>query len=147
MSPRARVQYVEHAGWRVGMVHDVEAIPAHIDTPRQLAAKVYGDASPDILIAGDSHFERLVHRDGVLAAQALSKPQSLTGPSTAPRSAHRKRRSCGVERSPDASRATVARNEQKPGTSDSREARPPHLEASPLPALTPSGSLQDAVIQ
>ena len=72
----ARVQYVEHAGWRVGMVHDVEAIPSHIDTPRQLAAEVYGDASLDILIAGDSHYERLVYRDDVL----LLDPGSPTFP-------------------------------------------------------------------
>ncbi|MDE2696540.1 MAG: hypothetical protein OXH97_08505 [Chloroflexota bacterium] len=58
------------------MVHDVEAIPAHIDTPRQLAAEVYGDASLDILIAGDSHYERLVHRDGML----LLDPGSPTFP-------------------------------------------------------------------
>ena len=71
-----RVQVVEHAGWRVGMVHDVEAIPQHIETPRQLATEVYGDASLDILIAGDSHYERLVHRDGTL----LLDPGSPTFP-------------------------------------------------------------------
>jgi putative phosphoesterase len=62
----APVQYVEHAGWRVGMVHDIEAIPGHINTTRQLAAEVYGDAGLDIMISGDSHFERLVYRDDVL---------------------------------------------------------------------------------
>ena len=58
------------------MVHDVEAIPAHIETPQQLAAEVYGDDSLDILIAGDSHDERLVHRDGML----LLDPGSPTFP-------------------------------------------------------------------
>ena len=62
----APVQYVEHAGWRIGMVHDVEAIPRGIDTPRDLARAIYGDADLDVLIAGDSHYERLEYRDGVL---------------------------------------------------------------------------------
>ena len=72
----ASVQHVEHAGWRLGMVHDVEAIPRRITTPRQLASEIYGDAGLDVLIAGDSHFERLEYRDGVL----LLDPGSPTFP-------------------------------------------------------------------
>ena len=72
----ARVQVVEHAGWRVGMTHDVEAIPRGIATPRELARAVYGDAGLDVLIAGDSHYERLEHRDGAL----LLDPGSPTFP-------------------------------------------------------------------
>ena len=47
----ASVQHVEHAGWRLGMVHDVEAIPRRITTPRQLASEIYGDAGLDVLRA------------------------------------------------------------------------------------------------
>ena len=72
----APVHRLAHAGWRLGMVHDVEAIPRRITTPRQLASEIYGDASLDVLIAGDSHFERLEYRDGVL----LLDPGSPTFP-------------------------------------------------------------------
>ena len=68
----APVQYVAHAGWRIGMVHDVEAIPRGIDTPRELARAVYGDAALDVLIAGDSHYERLEYRAGVLLLDPAS---------------------------------------------------------------------------
>ena len=70
------VQHVDHAGWRIGMVHDVEAIPRGIGTPRELASAVYGDAELDVLIAGDSHYERLEYREGVL----LLDPSSPTFP-------------------------------------------------------------------
>ena len=60
------VQLLEHEGWRVGMVHDVEAIPSHISTTQQLANEIYGDPSLDIMISGDSHYERLIYRDDVL---------------------------------------------------------------------------------
>ncbi|MYB41946.1 MAG: metallophosphoesterase family protein [Chloroflexi bacterium] len=68
----APVQRVEHAGWRIGMVHDVEAIPRGIETPRELARAIYGDAELDVLIAGDSHYERLEYRDGVLLLDPAS---------------------------------------------------------------------------
>ena len=60
------VQQIECNGWRIGMVHDVEAIPRGITTPQELAAQVYGDPQLDILVAGDSHYERLEYRDGIL---------------------------------------------------------------------------------
>ena len=72
----APLQQLEHAGWRIGMVHDVEAIPRGITTPRELARSIYGDAELDVLIAGDSHYERLEYRDGVL----LLDPASPTFP-------------------------------------------------------------------
>ena len=68
----APVQHVEHAGWRLGMVHDVEAIPRGIETPLELARAIYGDAELDVLIAGDSHYERLEYRDGVLLLDPAS---------------------------------------------------------------------------
>ena len=68
----APVQQIEHAGWRIGMVHDVEAIPPGIETPRDLARAIYGNADLDVLIAGDSHYERLEYRDGVLLLDPAS---------------------------------------------------------------------------
>lgn len=62
----APVQIVEHLGWRIGMVHDVESVPPSVQTVRDLASQVYGEADLDVLIAGDSHYERLEYRDGVL---------------------------------------------------------------------------------
>ena len=55
---------------------DAPRAAARGGTPRELAAEVYGDAELDILIAGDSHYERLVHRDGML----LLDPGSPTFP-------------------------------------------------------------------
>ncbi len=62
----APVQVVERLGWRIGMVHDVESVPPSVSTVRDLATEVYGDPALDVLIAGDSHYERLEYRDGVL---------------------------------------------------------------------------------
>jgi len=63
---KSPVVVVEHAGWRIGMVHDVEAIPPTINTVEQLKHQVYRERDLDILIAGDSHYERLIYRDGTL---------------------------------------------------------------------------------
>ena len=62
----APVQVVEHAGWRLGMVHDVEAVPPHVCSVAELQQTTYGRDGLDILVAGDSHFERLLYRDGAL---------------------------------------------------------------------------------
>lgn len=63
---KSPVVIVEHVGWRIGMVHDVEAIPPTINTVEQLKDVVYRDRDLDILVAGDSHYERLVYRDGTV---------------------------------------------------------------------------------
>lgn len=57
---------LEHEGWRIGAVHDVEGIPPYVTTVEDLKRVVYKDTSLDILIAGDSHFERLEYRDATL---------------------------------------------------------------------------------
>lgn len=62
----APVQHLEVHGWRIGMVHDIEAIPPTIRTVADLKREVYGDPELDILLSGDSHFERLEYRDGTL---------------------------------------------------------------------------------
>ena len=72
------VQLLQHEGWRLGMVHDIEAIPSRISTPLQLATEIYGDPELDIMIAGDSHFERLIYRGD--EAVLLLDPGSPTFP-------------------------------------------------------------------
>jgi putative phosphoesterase len=57
---------LEHEGWRIGAVHDVEGIPPYVNTVEELKRFVYKDTSLDILIAGDSHYERLEYRDSTL---------------------------------------------------------------------------------
>ena len=65
--PRMRpVQRLVVHGWRIGMVHDIEAIPPSIRTVDDLKREVYGDPDLDVLLSGDSHFERLEYRDGTL---------------------------------------------------------------------------------
>lgn len=65
--PRAApVIVVEHEGWRIGMVHDVEAIPPTVNTVDDLKTIVYRDPTLDILIAGDSHYERLEYLNDTL---------------------------------------------------------------------------------
>ncbi|MEX2230430.1 MAG: metallophosphoesterase family protein [Dehalococcoidia bacterium] len=65
--PRAAsVVVLEREGWRIGMVHDVESIPPTVHTVHDLKTVVYGDATLDILIAGDSHYERLEYRERTL---------------------------------------------------------------------------------
>lgn len=68
----APVVVVEHEGWRIGVVHDVEAIPPTIKTVDDLKREVYRDPMLDILIAGDSHFERLEYKSGTLLLDPAS---------------------------------------------------------------------------
>jgi putative phosphoesterase len=60
------VAVLERERWRIGVVHDVEAIPPYVNTVDDLKRVVYKDADLDILIAGDSHYERLEYRDRTL---------------------------------------------------------------------------------
>jgi putative phosphoesterase len=63
MSP---VVVIEREGWRIGVVHDVEAVPPTVRTVSDLKRTVYRDLALDILVAGDSHHERLAYKDGTL---------------------------------------------------------------------------------
>ena len=56
----------EREGWRIGAVHDVEAVPPYVNTVEDLKRVVYRDTALDILLAGDSHYERLEYRDRTL---------------------------------------------------------------------------------
>lgn len=50
-------------GWRIGMVHDLRPINA---SPAELSARHFDGADLDVMIGGDTHVERLEHRDGVV---------------------------------------------------------------------------------
>ncbi len=69
MSP---VVVIEREGWRIGVVHDIGPEPAGGEPVAALKRRVYGDATLDILIAGDSHFERLEYLDGTLLVDSAS---------------------------------------------------------------------------
>lgn len=58
-----RRQFLDIDGWRLGMVHDLR--PEHRPIP-ELIEKHMGGRQVDILIAGDTHVERLEYRDGVV---------------------------------------------------------------------------------
>ena len=70
MAPR---QFLDIEGWRIGMVHELrpETRPIHA-----LLADALDGERVDILIGGDTHVERLEHRDGVI----LLNPGSPTLP-------------------------------------------------------------------
>lgn len=56
------VQYLELEGWRVGMVHELRPEERPV---RELLDSAFGGRDLDIIIAGDTHLERLEHREGV----------------------------------------------------------------------------------
>ena len=62
-------QIVELEGWRIGMTHDLRPRSA---SPSELAALHFGGADLDVMIAGDTHGERLEHRDGVVIVNSGS---------------------------------------------------------------------------
>lgn len=62
-------QVLELAGWRIGMTHDLRPGDA---SPAELSRRHFGGAELDIMIAGDTHVERLEHRDEVLIVNSGS---------------------------------------------------------------------------
>lgn len=60
MTPR---QMLDIEGWRIGMVHELRPENRPVDA---LLADALGGERVDILIGGDTHVERLEHRDGVV---------------------------------------------------------------------------------
>jgi uncharacterized protein len=62
--PRVQTsQVLELEGWRIGMTHDMRPLPAPAS---ELAERHFGGEALDVMVAGDTHVERLEHRDGVL---------------------------------------------------------------------------------
>ena len=104
--PRMRdVQIFEAEGWRIGMVHELR--PESRPIPVLLDERLGGERV-DVLLAGDTHLERLEYRAGVV----LLNPGSATLPH------HREWRlgTAGLlELSPDALRAEILLLGHTPG--------------------------------
>lgn len=62
------VQFLDLAGWRIGMVHELR--PEDRPVPELLRA--FDNRELDIIIAGDTHKERLEYRDGVVVVNSGS---------------------------------------------------------------------------
>ena len=56
-------QVLDLEGWRLGMRHDLRPEDRPME---QIIERDFGDVDPQILIAGDTHVDRLEFRDGVL---------------------------------------------------------------------------------
>jgi putative phosphoesterase len=67
-----RRRVLEYEGWRIGVVHDVEGVPPNVQTLPDLKRHVYGADDLDILIAGDSHYERLEYKEQTLLMDTAS---------------------------------------------------------------------------
>lgn len=65
------VVVVEHEGWRIGAVHDLAQYAAG-EPLEALKRRVYGDTGLDILVSGDTHFERLEYAAGTLILDSAS---------------------------------------------------------------------------
>ena len=59
----ADTQVLTLEGWRIGMVHDLRPVAA---APQELSARHFGGQTLDVMIGGDTHVDRLEHRDGVV---------------------------------------------------------------------------------
>lgn len=65
----ADTQVLTLEGWRIGMVHDLRPVAA---APHELATRHFGGQALDVMIGGDTHVERLEHRDGVVIVNSGS---------------------------------------------------------------------------
>jgi len=66
MSP---VQILDIEGWRIGMVHELRPEERPV---RELLDSAFGGIDLDIIIAGDTHLERLEYRDNVIVVNSGS---------------------------------------------------------------------------
>ncbi|MPZ99388.1 MAG: YfcE family phosphodiesterase [Dehalococcoidia bacterium] len=57
------IQFLEIAGWRIAMLHDLRPEDRPV---REMIDRSLGGREVDIIIAGDTHLERLEYRDDVL---------------------------------------------------------------------------------
>lgn len=57
------IQFLDIEGWRVGMLHDLRPEDQPVS---QMIEKKFGGRALDLIIAGDTHVERLEYRDGVV---------------------------------------------------------------------------------
>ncbi len=56
----------ECEGWQIGAVHIADDMRAHPERVARMQAHCFGGPGLDILIAGDSHYERMEFQDGTL---------------------------------------------------------------------------------
>ena len=63
------VQYLTLEGWRIGMVHELRPEERPV---RELLTVAFEGRDLDIIIAGDTHLERLEHREGVVVINSGS---------------------------------------------------------------------------
>jgi putative phosphoesterase len=61
----------EQLGWRIGVVHQLRGIAPNTSL-REVKERAYGDRSLEILVTGDSHYERLEYEDGTLLIDSAS---------------------------------------------------------------------------
>lgn len=66
----AERQLLELEGWRIGMVHDLR--PGESRPVPELLATSMGGEQVDVLIAGDTHIERLEYREGTVVINSGS---------------------------------------------------------------------------
>lgn len=59
----AEAQVLTLEGWRIGMVHDLRPVAT---PPAEHARNHFGGELLDVMVSGDTHVERLEHRDGVV---------------------------------------------------------------------------------
>lgn len=62
------VQLLDIEGWRIGMIHELR--PEHRPVPELLTA--FGGEQLDVIIAGDTHIERIEYREGALVLNSGS---------------------------------------------------------------------------
>jgi uncharacterized protein len=65
------VVITEQFGWRIGVAHELRGIPQS-SSLAAVKQRAYDDATLDILITGDSHYERLEYEDGTLLVDSAS---------------------------------------------------------------------------
>ena len=65
----APLQVLEIEGWRIGMVHELRPEERPV---RELLDTAFGGIDLDIIIAGDTHLERLEYRDDVIVVNSGS---------------------------------------------------------------------------
>jgi putative phosphoesterase len=65
------VVITEQAGWRIGVTHQLRGIAPETSL-REVKERAYGDIGLDILVTGDSHYERLEFEDGTLLIDSAS---------------------------------------------------------------------------
>lgn len=62
----SEILLMEEAGWRIGAAHIVIDFRQHENRIERMKKRAYGTTDLDILIAGDTHFERIEYTDKTL---------------------------------------------------------------------------------